>query len=413
MFFTTFLLTLLLALSITGSLVEVRNSTITLPLTRKLNFSNDTIDLVQEDKARVAAFKDYHTHDRRAESIFMLFTRRCRYTVALSVGSPPGPVNNVVVDTGSAVTWIGAKTPYGQTGVDTGQRVGVTYGVTGGRISSFSGTIFRDTVTLGSGLTIPNYDLAVASTWSNIRYDGILGLGPQDSTFDSLTDSPNDRYPTFTDCLVNAGVIDHNIVGIFFRPTTGNPYTDVGELSFGDIDYTKITGNVVYTPITDASASAEFWGIDQSITYGHRSILYETAGIIDTGARYIYIAPYAYRRYRIATGATFDEPTGLLRITPGRYSDLQPLIFHMSQHFAQQTLTLVPNAQIWPRSLNQKLRGGEIDGIYLIMKNLGGATRRGFGFIAGYTFMQRFYTVLNDDLGVGFATTPFTDAITN
>ncbi|KAG2364623.1 aspartic peptidase domain-containing protein [Suillus spraguei] len=408
MFFTTFLLTLLLALSITGSPVEVRNSTITLALTRKLNLSNDTIDLVQEDKARVAAIKDYHTHGRRAESISMLFTRSCKYTAALSVGIPPRTYN-LLVDTGSATTWIGAKTPYGQTGVDTGQRVGVTYGVTGGRILSFSGTIFRDTVTLGGGLTIPNYDLAVASTWSNIRYDGILGLGPQDLTVKTLTDSPDDRYPTFTDCLVKAGVIDHHIVGIFFRPTTGNPDTDVGELSFGDIDYTKITSNIVYIPITEITPSANFWGIDQSITYGDTDILDEVAGIIDSGSSFIKIAPYAYRRYRIATGATFDEPTGLLRITLDRYNDLQPLNFHMSQ----QTLTLVPNAQIWPRSLNQKLRGGEIDGIYLIMKNLGRATHRGFGFIAGYLFMQRFYTVLNDDLGVGFATTPFTDAITN
>ncbi|KAG2357768.1 aspartic protease [Suillus spraguei] len=402
MFPTASLLTLLLALSIMGSPVEVRNSTITLPLTRRLNFSNR--------QSSCGGFKDYHTRDQRAKSISTLFDRSAgKYTVALSVGSPP-KTYNVLVDTGSAVTWIRARSPYGETGVYTGRRVGGTYGITGGPIASFSGTIFRDTVTLGGGLTIPNYDLAVASTSSNIGYDGVFGLGPQYLTVDTLTDSPGITYPTFTDCLINAGVIDHNIVGIFFRPNAWNPYTDVGELSFGDIDYTKFTGNIVYTPFTEIAPSANYWGIDQSIIYGNTDILDDAAGIIDSGSSFIKIAPYAYAKYQAATGATFDEPTGLLRITLDRYNDLQPLNFHMSQII----LTLNANAQIWPRFLNYKLRGGETDGIYLIITNLGTATRSGLGFIAGYTFMQRFYIVLDgENFRVGFATTPFTDDFTN
>ncbi|KAG2351330.1 hypothetical protein BDR07DRAFT_1445199, partial [Suillus spraguei] len=40
----------------------IRNSTITLPLTRRLNFSDSTIDFLQRDRARVAVFRGYNTH---------------------------------------------------------------------------------------------------------------------------------------------------------------------------------------------------------------------------------------------------------------------------------------------------------------------------------------------------------------
>ncbi|KAG2365553.1 acid protease [Suillus spraguei] len=409
MFLFASLLALLLALSITGSPVEVRNSPI-IPLTRRLNFSNATIDLVQHDKARVAAFGDYHTHGRRAESIPVLFSR-LKYTVALGVGSPPTKYN-LVVDSGSAITWIGGRTPYDNTGVSTGQRVRTTYGGLGSSTVSFSGTIFSETVTLGGDLTIV-YDLAVASTRTrrNIRYDGILGIGPRYLTANTMKDNPG-TYPTFTECLVDDSAIGQNLVGIFFQPIIRDRDTDVvGELSFGEIDYTKCTDNIVYTPITDISPSSEFWGIKQSITYGDTAILDDFAGIIDTGSHYISLASDAYDKYKTETGATFDQPTGLLRITPQQYNDLRELKFHINT----QIFSLIPNAQIWPRSLNHKLRGGgENGGIYLIVEKLPTETGAGLDFIVGYTFMQRFYVVLDgDNRRVGFAPTPFTPADTN
>ncbi|KAG2357777.1 aspartic peptidase domain-containing protein [Suillus spraguei] len=401
MFLTASFLTLLLALSITGSPVEVRNSPIILPLARRLDFSNGTIDLVQHDKARVAALS---THDRRAESGILTAFGYFRYIAALNVGFPPRSYY-LMVDTGSSITWIGASTPYVRTPTSFNTRQGVraNYGV-GGFSASFS-----DTVTLGRGLTIPDYELAVASTSLNVIYDGVLGLGPRDLTVNTLTNNPGATYPTFTDRLVNVGAIDHNIIGIFFRPTTGNQDNDIGELSFGQPDYTKCTIIVLFQSDHQHPPSARYWGIDLSITYNNRVILFPTAGIIDTGTTLIQIPTDAYRRYQIATGATFDEPTGLLRITLDRYNDLQPLNFHMSQ----QTLTLIPDAQIWPRALNGMLPGDN-DAIYLIIGNIGTATGRGFDFMIGYTFMQRFYTVLyGDHIGVGFATTPFTNLIVN
>ncbi|KAG2352394.1 aspartic proteinase [Suillus spraguei] len=402
MFLMVSLLILLLALSITGSPVEVRNFPIIIPLTRRLNVSNGTIDLVQHDKAHVAAFTDYNRHGRRA-SVPMLHAPTGKYVVKFGVGSPP-TTYNLLVDSGSAVTWIGARTPYDENGFNTRQRVGATYG--GGPFPevSFSGTFFVDTVTLGRELTIRNYELAVASTVTNFRdYDGVLGIGPRDLTRGTLEDNADATYPTFTDCLVTASAIGHNIVGIFFQPITKDQDIHFGELSFGKPDYTRCTTNIEYTHVTNTPLSTDYWGIEQRITYRNTDILFATAGIIDTGCNFIYIASDAYERYKAVTGAAFDELAGLLRITSDQYRALEELKFHIGN----QVLTLVPDAQIWPRSLNSKIRGAEEDGIYLIINRLD--AREGMGFVNGYTFMQRFYTVLDsDDRMVGFATTPFT-----
>ncbi|KAG2354224.1 aspartic proteinase [Suillus spraguei] len=404
-------LALLLALSITGSPIEVRNSPIIVPLARRLGFSNGTIDLVQHDKARVAAFRDYNTHSRRAESIPTTFASTGRYTIALDVGDPP-TTYNLVVDTGSAVTWIGAGTPYGETGFNTGQRVGETYGGGQFRERSFSGTFFVDTVTLGHGLTIHNYPIAVASITTNFqRYDGILGIGPRALTFNTLKDIPTAVYSTFTDWLVTTSAIRQNIVGIFFKPVTGGRDTAVGGLAFGGPDYTKCDSTIAYTDVTNDFSSRDYWGIEQRITYRNTHILLRTAGVIDTGFNFIYIASYAYDIYRAETGATFDQPTGLLRITPDQYRDLGELKFYIGN----TVLVLIADAQIWPRSLNSKIPGAEINGIYLIINRLDEGEM--LGFINGYTFMQRFYTVLDssdsDNRKVGFATTPFTYDSTN
>ncbi|KAG2365281.1 hypothetical protein BDR07DRAFT_1399407 [Suillus spraguei] len=67
------------------------------------------------------------------------------------------------------------------------------------------------------------------------------------------------------------------------------------------------------------------------------------------------------------------------------------------------------HAQILPRYLNNQIPNAENDGIYLITRSLTTRTGAGLDFIVGYTFMQRFYTVLDrDNRKVGFAMTPFT-----
>ena len=66
-----------------------------------------------------------------------------------------------------------------------------------------------------------------------------------------------------------------------------------------------------------------------------------------------------------------------------------------------------------PSQLNTAI-GGTEDGLYLIVSDLGTPSGEGLDFIDGMTFLERFYYVFDvANSRVGFATTPFTDAMTN
>jgi cathepsin E len=81
--------------------------------------------------------------------------------------------------------------------------------------------------------------------------------------------------------------------------------------------------------------------------------------------------------------------------------------------YPQATFELTANAQLWPRSLNTEI-GGTASSIYLIINDIGTTSGQGLDFINGYTFLERFYVVLDTThKAVGLANTPFTHATTN
>src|SRR5882757_3592424 len=88
--FASLLTTLLLAMSIAASPVEVRDSPVTLPMARKLNLQGGTVNLLQHDPARATALKDRATSgvDRRATSIAVI-NEAVSYIAEVGVGSPP------------------------------------------------------------------------------------------------------------------------------------------------------------------------------------------------------------------------------------------------------------------------------------------------------------------------------------
>ncbi|KAG2355661.1 aspartic peptidase A1 [Suillus spraguei] len=390
----------LLVLSTTGSLVEVRN--FTLPMTRRLKFSNVT-ELLQHDEARVAAFMDRSTHGRPAH---VPLTNVCwGYSVSVGIGVPP-TIYNLLVDTGSSVTWVGATTTYVRTGtsIETKEHVVVKYDS-----ASFEGTLFKDTVMFTEGLTITNVPIGVSTTtWEGATWDGILGIGPKDLKLHTLDDTPEETIPTVTNFLFERDIIVEPVVGIFFQPLAAN-VVNYGELTFGGADPVLYTSSIEYTDITDSHPSSEHWGIDQAITYGETVILRHTAGIVDSGMTFIFIASDAYKRYKAATGGTVNRANNLLQISRDKYNSLYSLNFHIGE----QTYSLTRNAQIWPRSLNSKVDGADND-IYLIVKRLPTRTGAGLDFINGYVFLQRFYTVFDTkNSRIGFAETRSTYATTN
>jgi hypothetical protein len=114
----------------------------------------------------------------------------------------------------------------------------------------------------------------------------------------------------------------------------------------------------------------------------------------------------AYVRYVKATGAVYDYTTQFLRIPSAHYSKLRSLFFTVDGN----TYELNANAQIFPRTLNTFL-GGDADHLYLVVSDLGPEVSSEIGFIVGMTFLQRYYSVFDNDYPrVGFARTRFTHA---
>ncbi|PPR05338.1 LOW QUALITY PROTEIN: hypothetical protein CVT26_011601 [Gymnopilus dilepis] len=392
MFPTALLTTLLLALSVAANPVLVSRSPVSLPLSRRLNLTS-AHNLVRHDQNRAQALKLKGAARAAGKPIAersiidtQVDNQAVTYLASVQVGSP-ATTFDLLVDTGSSNTWVGAGTRFRSTSTtkSTGQRVAVTYGS-----GSFSGTEFIDQVVIGPGLTINSQSIGVASRSTGFAgVDGIIGIGPVDLTIDTLSPDTSSTIPTVTDNLFSQGTISAHEIGILFAPSiTGNDLN--GVITWGGVDNTLFTGSITFIPVTSTAPSSEFWGIDQTITYGSTTILSQTAGIVDTGTTLVLLASDGFAAYQKATGGVNDRNTGLLKITSAQFSNLQPLVFKTGG----ATFSLSPNAQLWPRALNTDI-GGVANAIYLIVNNLGTPSGEGFDFVNGFAFLERFYSVFD------------------
>ncbi|KAH8109660.1 acid protease [Phellopilus nigrolimitatus] len=400
--------TVLLALAAAASpVVQVRAPGVSLPFARRLNISGSSI--AEMDRARAGQLlsngkKVAGNHAKRTAS-FGVTNTAVTYTASVGVGSPATDYT-LLIDTGSSNTWIGADKTYAKTSTSTstGDSVSVSYGS-----GSFSGTEYTDTVTLANGLVIKKQSIGVASTSTGFSgVDGILGIGPVALTQGTVNGETT--VPTVTDNLLSQGTISSEVIGVYYAPTTSDSDAN-GELTFGGTDTGKTTGDITYAPITSTSPASEYWGIDQTITYGSgkKSVLASTAGIVDTGTTLLLIASDAFSTYKSLTGATEDSTTGLLTISSAQYDKLESLFFSIGG----TTFELTKNAQTWPRSLNSAI-GGSSGTIYLVVSDIGTDSGQGLDFINGYAFLERFYSVYDTSAKrVGFATTSHTSDTSN
>ncbi|KAG8221342.1 acid protease [Butyriboletus roseoflavus] len=379
-------------------------------------------NLVEKDRARAQALRQLPHFSERSISRRSVSATNAAvfYTAEVGVGTPP-TYHTLLIDTGSSNTWIGASSQYVPTNssVNTGGTVFVAYGS-----GAFYGEEWLDTVTLTSDLVIHQQSIGVAN-WTNgtSGFDGILGLGPIDLTIGTVSNAL--EVPTVTDNLHTQKRISQEVLGVFFSPAS--EARSNGELMFGGYDNSVITSSVNYVPLTSTFPASEFWGIDQSISYGGTTILSSTAGIVDTGTTLILIATDAFQQYQSLTGAILDSATGLLTITLSQYANLQTLSFNIGG----TSYDLIPNAQIWPRSLNY-ITGGNSSSIYLVVNDIGFRDELFFDFINGYSFLydlvshphvliltssthsERYYSIFDTSHHrFGIAKTSYTDSNTN
>ncbi|KAG6886398.1 hypothetical protein C0992_004255 [Termitomyces sp. T32_za158] len=349
--------TLFLVLTVSANPIAVRESQAKLPLARRLNVTS-VHNLLRHDVARakflrasaeakLSGASDFHTRQVIDEQVD---SQAVSYIAPIGVGSPAATYQ-LLVDTGSSNTWVGATQPYIMTNTSfpTGNNVSVNYGS-----GSFAGIEFLDTVTIANGFAIPRQSIGDAVTSTGFQgTDGIIGIGPNKLTLGTLTPETNTLIATVTDNAFSSGLISSDQLGISFEPTTSANALN-GEISWGGTDRSKFTGNITFTNITKTQPAALFWGIDQNITYGNDEI---------------------------------------------------PILMNGS---GVSVFEFTRDAQAWPRTLNTAI-GGTADNVYLIVGDIGTDSASGFDFVNGFAFLERFYSVFDTaNNRVGFANTSHT-----
>ncbi|KAJ8468406.1 hypothetical protein ONZ51_g9666 [Trametes cubensis] len=388
--------------AIPASATTTDDNPITLPVAKRFNFTGST-KILQHDQARArhlltqgAARLGTGTllSPSPAGSDIPAENQLVQYVASVRIGTP-STTYELVVDTGSSNTWVGAGQTYIQTSTtqQTRDQVSLTYGSG----EYMSGVEFTDIINMG----VAGLGLTVSTVSS----------GPTGLTIGTLNPDTTTSIPTVTDNLFSQSYIEDDIVSIYFQPTQANNVVN-GVLSFGDTYIWGIVGAINYAPITSTKPSSTYWGINQGLRTRTPLIESPPTDVLNT--------------YIGLVGAEFDETTNFFRITPAQYNSLQSLFFTINNVIYEFTA----NAQIWPqhvptdtrrfcfrtfaqRNLNSAI-GGTSDYVYLILGDIGWNSGTGMDFINGMTFIERYYMVF--DTGnhrVGIANTPNTRATTN
>ena len=320
------------------------------------------------------------------------------YKANVGIGSPP-TFYTLIVDTGSANTWVsarGSKHPFKPTSTsqESDRHVSIRYGS-----ASFKGRIWYDRVSLGS-LVIENQGIGVAEDAYGFDdgVDGILGLGLAELTKDFLVKKPGEdqveAIPTVIDNLFEQGKIQQRILSISFdrmsatlkRPDYNREFH--GVLTFGGIDPSRHTGNITYVPIPRDKPSDKHWSFEQKITYGSRDedrvvILENGIGVIDTGSSVVHLTPESFSAYRSATHADFDWYSKLLSLPPDAKKNLKSLFFEIGG----RSFEIPPEEQVWPQKLND-VAGGPAEDSYLAFIEMLSDNGVGISLINGFTWRE-------------------------
>ncbi|KAF9232454.1 acid protease [Melanogaster broomeanus] len=369
------------------ALATSASASFSIPLTKLERSGSYLKGSPDADRARAAYFKS--RTGSGVTSVPASNLAYVQYTTSVGIGSPP-TYYNLVVDTGSSNTFCGTGTPYVRTSTSfpTGETVNVTYG-----LGYFSGIEYFDQVTIAPNFVITNQSIGDALYYADFEgVDGIIGVGPVILTEGTLSPDTNGLIPTVMNNLISQGLIEYQILGVYFAPATS--YNDTSESSFSSGVYTAYEGELTYTPVTETYPAAYYWGINvTSSTYGDMTVIpVSTAGIVDTGTTQVLLADDFFAVYMQAIpGAYLDQHTGLIEIPSKSVPYMQPLNFSIGG----QIFSMDVAAQLIPTDQNTAW-GGVASKQYGV----------GLDFIIGQKFMERFYAVFDTDNNrIGFAET--------
>ncbi|KAL1872235.1 hypothetical protein Plec18167_006838 [Paecilomyces lecythidis] len=208
-------------------------------------------------------------------------------------------------------------------------------------------------------------------------FDGILGLGRSD---DSQIGTKS-----FMDAVSDAKLLKSNIVAFSLQRASDGAKD--GEISFGDVDQNKFSGDITYTNTTGDSS---FWQIplDDASVDGKGLGLNGRSAIIDSGTSYILIPP--------------DDASALHALIPGSSPSGENFVIPCSSNnsvaitFSGATYAISPKDYVGSPTDNTGKS---------CMSNIIGHTTFGdTTWLVGDVFMKNVYSVFDyDGNRVGFA----------
>lgn len=215
------------------------------------------------------------------------------YIATIQVGSANTPFR-MLIDSGSADTWVPSSscTGCGQSHTKLGTKVSSSYKQQGSKFQitygtgSVSGFLGADTLTI-AGMKLKNHTIALTTKETTdfsdegVPFDGLMGLAQQ-----SLS---NSNQPTPIDALYAAKLVPAPVMGYHLARASDN--SNDGEVTFGGVDATKYTGDLVEIPNV---SNKGFWEIPiEGVSFDGKSIAglaSKRTAILDTGTTLI-VAP--------------------------------------------------------------------------------------------------------------------------
>jgi hypothetical protein len=263
---------------------------------------------------------NYQIHQLNDVVINLKDFMNTEYYGTIEVGTPP-QLFSVIYDTGSANLWVPGQGCDGcgnhptfqestsSSYLSDGKNISIRYGS-----GPISGILANETVHLG-GVSIPNVPfLEVENNGLGLAYllgkfDGISGLGLRGISAGGVT--------TLLERLASTGSLGNNHL---FSVSLGDTNTG-GEISFGQLDPTKYTGDISYVPLKPTG----YWEIEMSSVQ------------LGKPGQYVWLGPSEETSYSaiLDTGTSLlagpkDEVSILAKELGGKSSFLNPSIYTVS-----------------------------------------------------------------------------------
>ena len=344
------------------------------------------------------------------------FGNDVRMYTEVSFGENPesAPIE-VVIDTGSAVTWVN-KTSYEAALASTGARAAppqqdmlFKMGYQGGDVE---GDVVVDKMTL-CGIETRKVTLTFAfgvvdedkfpdaKRWRTQQdVCGILGIGDRRLARGAARKLKEGEWkkltlPTIMDKLMESGYISDNIVGIRYGlPDEGNRQPDdaasqssgsqAGTMGahfhLGGFSTSSHKPETLrWIPVTTVGSAARFSGVDLELKYGSTIVMAESPGIVDSGADMISLPGAVLDAWLAAANeggqiVRYDAQAEIYHMKKEDFGKLKPLEFNFKKG-TDAVFKLEPRQQVYPPSLKRKEVAEDTKGdhLYFVFRRLSDA----------------------------------------